>query len=176
MGKNIFNIWNDIDQKTPFAARRTHWSNKDIYVIVEEVVPDGKGYGIAFGNPTTKGVLNDYFEYNKQWCLDKKIPNAGVYGWEYVVDVSLDLKTNTDQDSDQDMKKEEQLNLNSKLDFGKYEGKSIIDIITNKPSYIVWAILNVNWFSLSTEALEELKKHIELSEDVIAHNNLKEIN
>ena len=49
MGLNIFNIWESIGKKTPFAVRRTHWSNKNIYVIVDKVEPDGKGYGKTAG-------------------------------------------------------------------------------------------------------------------------------
>ncbi len=37
MGLNIFNIWENIGRKVPFAVRRTHWANKGIYVIVDKV-------------------------------------------------------------------------------------------------------------------------------------------
>lgn len=37
IGLNIFNIWEEIGKQMP-------WSNKGIYVIVDKVEPDGKGY------------------------------------------------------------------------------------------------------------------------------------
>jgi len=88
---NIFSIWNRIGQITPFAVRKTTWSNNEIYVIVQRIEPNGN-YGEAFGYVTENGVVNEYFDYNDVWRNTKKIPNAGIGRWEYVEGVSLEVR------------------------------------------------------------------------------------
>lgn len=89
-GKNIFDIWKSIGQVTPFAVRKWSWSNKNIYVIVQKVEPEGR-YGKAYGYVTENGVVNDYFNYNAEWRRSQRIPNSGIFGWEYVEGVSLEV-------------------------------------------------------------------------------------
>ncbi|MTI47665.1 MAG: hypothetical protein FH761_07470 [Firmicutes bacterium] len=176
MGRNIFNIWEEIGKKTPFAARRTHWSNKNIYVIVQKVVPDGKGYGVAYGYPTTNGVLNTYFSHNKKWCQNKEIPNPGVYGWEHTEGVNLNINKGVNYKNENE-KITKQYNksydLKSKIHFGKYNNRIMKNIIESDPNYIIWAISNVEWFSIQEEALNLLLKQVNVSENVIKSNNYK---
>jgi hypothetical protein len=88
--RNIFGIWNEINQQVPFAVHKDSWSNKNIYVIVERVEPEGN-YGKAFGYVTENGVINEYFNYDPRWRETRQIPNAGVGRWEYVEGVSLEI-------------------------------------------------------------------------------------
>jgi hypothetical protein len=85
---NVFDIWKSIDCKIPFAARRDHWSNKNIYVIIDKIEPNGN-YGKAYGYVTENGIINNYFNHNRKWCTTREIPNSGVGGWEYVEGVNL---------------------------------------------------------------------------------------
>ena len=89
MYDNIFQIWRKNNEKVPFAVRKRSWSNPEIYAIVVKVVPDNNGYGKAYGYPTTNGVLNEYFEYDKGWRRDKRIPVAGCYVWEAVDNMEI---------------------------------------------------------------------------------------
>lgn len=32
--------------------------------------------------------------------------------------------------------------------FGKYKGRSVIDVLNENPAYVEWCINNIKWFSL----------------------------
>lgn len=178
MGLNIFNIWESIGKKTPFAVRRTHWSNKNIYVIVDKVEPDGKGYGKAYGTPTENGGFCSYWQTDKKWRENRLIPNSGVYGWEYVEGVLLDIK-------DYNVKKivVETKNIKKPIDgiydidtnvgFGKYRSLEIGELINLNPNYLIWAIKNIDKFKLSHKAIHLLCKKIEVKDEVVQMNNKK---
>ena len=40
--------------------------------------------------------------------------------------------------------------MGSVLDFGKYKGEKVRDIIDNDPGYILWCIANVEWFTCTS--------------------------
>jgi hypothetical protein len=44
--------------------------------------------------------------------------------------------------------------LHTVLTWGKHEGQSIEDIITDHPKYIEWCLENLDWFDLSKSAME----------------------
>ena len=44
--------------------------------------------------------------------------------------------------------------LSDVLKWGKHEGQSIEDIITDNPKYIEWCLENLDWFDLSKSARE----------------------
>jgi len=46
--------------------------------------------------------------------------------------------------------------INSKLDFGKYRGYTIYDILSKDPSYLQWCTRKVAFFMLSEDAFELL--------------------
>jgi hypothetical protein len=48
--------------------------------------------------------------------------------------------------------------IESELTFGKYNGKSIEQIIEIQPSYIEWCILNLEHFFVSEDSIEEIKE------------------
>ncbi|ULQ56233.1 hypothetical protein KJS94_16405 [Flavihumibacter rivuli] len=48
MSQNIFEIWDSIGRRTPFAVRRDNW-NKEYYTIVDKVDCAKLPYGKAFG-------------------------------------------------------------------------------------------------------------------------------
>ncbi len=52
------------------------------------------------------------------------------------------------------------LSLIDKITFGKYRGDTIKEIIDNAPTYIEWALDEVDWFELDDEAMAEYERAI----------------
>ncbi|CZR99339.1 hypothetical protein CDFC105_72944 [Clostridioides difficile] len=178
MGLNIFNIWEKIGKKTPFAVRRTHWSNKEIYVIVDKVESDGKGYGKAYGIPTENGGFCSYWQNDKKWKENRLIPNNGVYGWEYVEGVPLEIQEkNVNKRVVETKKMKKPINgiydIDTNLDFGKYRNLEIKEIINLNPNYLIWAIKNIDKFKLSCNAINILCEKLDVNDDVVQMNNKK---
>lgn len=53
--------------------------------------------------------------------------------------------------------KPKKLSTDSIITFGKYKNQPMFSIIEEDPSYIRWAIKNVEWFRLDKEAMDLLK-------------------
>ena len=70
MSKNIFQIWDDIGRKTPFAVRRDNWSKK-YYAIVEKVEINKFPYGNAYGFSTINGIYSNHFEHDSKWRIKR---------------------------------------------------------------------------------------------------------
>ena len=54
-------------------------------------------------------------------------------------------------------------NVNDVLQFGKYKGRTVLEVIDTNPSYIVWCIQNVKDFvidkRLSDELVDQYERH-----------------
>lgn len=50
------------------------------------------------------------------------------------------------------------------LDFGKYTGSSINEIISDNPGYLIWALENVNAFCLSEEIIDMLDSRLSIGD------------
>ena len=48
--------------------------------------------------------------------------------------------------------------LDSQFAFGKYEGKTIREIVDLQPTYIDWCATNLDHFYISEDLIEEIKK------------------
>lgn len=48
--------------------------------------------------------------------------------------------------------------LNTKLEFGKYSGNSLKEVVESDPNYIEWCILNLGHFRLSDSTVAEIRK------------------
>lgn len=48
-----------------------------------------------------------------------------------------------------------QFDFDDRLMFGKYLGKTVSQIITEEPTYILWALDNVAHFAVTEQVLEE---------------------
>lgn len=81
--QNIFQIWDSIGRKTPFAVRRDSWC-KERYAIVERIECTALPYGKAFGYPTYLGDPTDHFDYDRKWQNEKLIPSCGSYQWTLI--------------------------------------------------------------------------------------------
>lgn len=62
------------------------------------------------------------------------------------------------------------IDLDFILKFGKYEGKSIIQVVDVDPSYIKWCQDNVPYFDLSIDAFEYYSDKIEEQDDAKHHS------
>ena len=164
---NIFDIWELNRNIVPFAVRKRTWSNHDIYVIVEKVVPNEKGYGVAFGYPTTNGVLNKYFDYDKKWITSKQIPNAGCFCWEQVSNVSITQGQLNDYEKQFENSKKSSFNkkshvqktysLETTLTFGKYADLTVEQVLKTNPQYLLWANKNIDGFMLSQDVISMIE-------------------
>ncbi|MDO3643852.1 hypothetical protein [Mucilaginibacter sp. L3T2-6] len=85
---NIFQIWDSIGRKTPFAVRRDNWG-KEFYAVVDRVECEQLPYGKAFGYSAANGQPNNHFEYFKKWKEERLIPNCGSYQWTLADDVVI---------------------------------------------------------------------------------------
>lgn len=81
--KNIFEIWKENGEKTPFAVRRENWANQ-YYTIVTGVVIKKWPYGDAYGYTTINGTFSKHYEYDKRWRDSGIIPCCGCYQWTLV--------------------------------------------------------------------------------------------
>lgn len=52
------------------------------------------------------------------------------------------------------------LKLTDKMNFGKYRDDTVQEVIDNTPSYIKWALDEVNGFELDDEAMAEYEQAI----------------
>lgn len=91
MSSNIFQIWDSIGRKTPFAVRRDNWS-ESYYTIVEEIECEKLPYGKARGFPVTNGKYSNHYKYDRNWNKDRIIPCCGCYQWELAENVDLSIK------------------------------------------------------------------------------------
>jgi hypothetical protein len=51
-------------------------------------------------------------------------------------------------------------NLDTEFTFGKFEGKTVREILNIQPSYIDWCAINLDHFFISHEVIEEIKSII----------------
>ena len=52
--------------------------------------------------------------------------------------------------------------LDDEISFGKYKDDTILEIIKTDPSYLGWALENVEGFELDAEAFEALSEAIDI--------------
>jgi len=45
--------------------------------------------------------------------------------------------------------------LNKALTFGKYKGKTVEEVITLDPDYLLWARKNIEWFEIELEVFND---------------------
>ncbi|AGY54606.1 hypothetical protein BRDCF_p1979 [Bacteroidales bacterium CF] len=48
-------------------------------------------------------------------------------------------------------------NLDTEFTFGKYEGKTVREILEIQPAYLDWCAINLDHFYISEEVIEEIK-------------------
>lgn len=48
------------------------------------------------------------------------------------------------------------------LDFGKYRGIELKDVLTSHPSYLKWCVDTIEWFLVESETLEEIFQNLSI--------------
>lgn len=156
MSLNIFEIWDKIGRQTPFAVIRDHW-NEGEYAIVENIDCVKMPYGKAFGYPIVKGEISNRFEYDKQWQEEKLIPCCGCYQWRLAENVEINKGKSVVEKSSKKAKAIA-CSFDSIINFGKFKGLTLEKIFKENPQYILWAIVNIERFYLTTETITHLEK------------------
>ena len=87
--KNIFEIWDEIGKKTPFAVRRSNWSPQ-YYAVVVKVNIKKWPYGDAFGYPSIHGHYTNHYDYDGGWRKRRVIPCCGCFQWTLVERAKID--------------------------------------------------------------------------------------
>ena len=132
---NIFNIYYSIGKRTPFQVKRwpvrygeeSRYSHKGRSFMVERVEPKGK-YGKAYGICLVDDKPNNsYIKECYPEITDGEIPCAGCGEW-----VLLDVP-GVDMNEIFPVHKADEV-----ISFGKYKGKTILEIYKEYPKYIFW--------------------------------------
>lgn len=138
---NIMELYYRIGRALPFTAQRfpdgrfSPWYYSQ-FVKVEKVLPHGKHgkYGKALGFYYRDGErANSSDNESSCWCKKddkepKEIPNSGCGSWKL-----LDILGEPNEDI-------KLKGLDDIMDFGKYEGTTIREIIEKDWQYVDWAI------------------------------------
>lgn len=123
MSQNIFQIWDSLGRKTPFAVRRWNWSDR-YYTIVDGIECEEMPYGKAFGFPVRDGRYSDHYDTDLKWQKERLIPGCGNYQWTLVENADLSIQPDE--------------NLKSFLvPFGKYNGEPA-EVLAADRSYVEW--------------------------------------
>jgi hypothetical protein len=153
MGQNIFQIWEAIDKKIPFAVRRDHWQEK-FYIVIENVECDKMPYGKAYGYPTIDGEYSTFYDSDSKWKKEKIIPSSGVYGWALAENPDLTRYQAGFRATEKTIKGA--FTILSRFYMGKFKGRTVDSVFMESPSYIDWAIINMGNFFLTKAAFEYL--------------------
>ena len=173
MSFNIFQIWDSIGRKTPFAVRRDNWT-EDYYTVVENIECENLPYGKAFGYSTINGEYSNHYEYSYKWRSDKIIPCCGCYQWTLVENVDLNKYKEGVDATVKSVKGA--FTINSHFYYGKYKDMTVDEVFRMNSGYIEWAVKNNDKFFLSPETLDyldKLKPDFKFSDEVRKANNEK---
>lgn len=159
--QNLTEIYYNIGRALPFTAQRfpdgrvSDWYRNQ-YVEVVRVEPHGKfgKYGDVWGFYYRNGVRADSSDNPEQcWCTKNEtepqlIPCRGCGSWS-LIDILGEKNTDTIK----------VLTLDDILEFGKYKGMSLKDVIIKDWQYVKWAILESQ--HLYTDVDKVLEYHME---------------
>ena len=65
-------------------------------------------------------------------------------------------------------------NLDTEFTFGKYEGKTVREILEIQPAYLDWCAINLDHFYISEEVIEEIK--VSYSDFKISEEGVNKLN
>ena len=69
-------------------------------------------------------------------------------------------------------------NLETTMNFGKYKGKTLREILTANPNYVNWCLINVDYFHISNSTLTEIEINepcFKLNKEALEMQKSKEI-
>lgn len=155
--ENIFQIWDRIGRKVPFAVTRDHWSSDRYCIVVERIECEVMPYGKAFGYSTDNGEYSTYLEYDTKWRKDRQISVAGIYQWSLVENADLASYKKGVTAGEPGMKGVSHIGAN--LFFGKYKDTDVLGVFKTDPGYIDWALCNITPFVLTEAAFAYLNNY-----------------
>ena len=152
---NIMELYYNIGRALPFTAQRfpdgrvSDWYRSQ-YVQVVKVMPHGKygKYGKAYGFYYRNGERADSSDIEGLcWCKKEdqepqEIPNSGCGSWKL-----LDIQGEPCSDNPK------VLGLDDTIDFGKYKGVTLREVIEKDWQYIEWAVLQSQRLYVDVEAV-----------------------
>lgn len=176
---SLISIWYNIGRATPFRAQRfpdgrvSDWYRNQ-FVEVHSVKPGGKGgkYGDAYGFYYRNGERADAWENDKEgsWCkLEDTEPQGvpcGACGSWVLLDILGEPTTEPIK----------VYGLNDVFETGKYQGKTIKELVSTDWKWVEWAAFDSDHFYFDIDAIiEERKKTIKvlLPDDVIPFGKYK---
>ncbi len=178
LSNSLITIWYNIGRALPFRAQRfpdgrvSDWYRNQ-FVEVHSVKPSGKGgkYGTAYGYYYRNGERADaYDDPESSWCkIDdtdpREIPCGACGSW-----VLLDIL------GEPITKGTKVYGLNDVLEFGKYKGKTLLEVIHSDFGWVKWAVNNSEHFYCDVDAVIEerektIKKHY--PDDVLTFGKYK---
>lgn len=170
---SVFEIWDKIGRRTPFAARRSHW-DKEYYAIIETIDLRAKPQKKAFGYAMKNDECSDAFSFSPEWRESKLIPGYQHSDWRIHELAPINKPFESFFSMNYNVSK--LYNPSDILDFGKYKGKTVAEILKQDPRYIIWLLINTEKFKLSEHTMRNINYHssfVKISESVIAHTMKK---
>lgn len=155
--ENIFQIWDRIGRKLPFAVTRDHWSSDRYCIVVERIECEQMPYGKAFGHSTDNGEYSTYLEYDSKWRKDGQISVAGVYQWSLVD--NADLTSYKKGVAAGEVGPKGVSHIGARMYFGKYRNSDVLSVFKTDPGYIDWALRNISPFVLTDAAFIYLNQY-----------------
>lgn len=175
---SLISIYYNIGRALPFTAQRfpdgrvsSYYASQ--FVEVHRVVPRGKGgrYGNAYGFYFRNGERADAYDTpDLNWCKKDEtepqgIPCAACGSW-FLLDILGEPTTEPTKI----------YTLDDVLDFGKYKGELLRNVVHNDYGWVEWAIRESDHFFCDEEevALEhEKSKKILLPDDILTFGKYK---
>ena len=171
---SLISIYYNIGRALPFRAQRfpdgrvSEWY-KSQFEEVHIVKPGGKNgkYGTAYGFHYRDGKRENCYDDNEHIdiTIPQEIPCGACGSW-----VLLDIL------GEPTVEPTKIYGLNDVLDFGKYKGKTLLEIISTDWKWVKWAIEQSDLFFCDIEAVEKEKnKHLKVlhSNDIIDFGKYK---
>lgn len=154
-GNSLISHYYNIGKALPFIAQRfpdgrvSTWYASQ-YVEVHRVIPKGK-YGYAYGFYYRNGERADAYEddIEHSWCKKddvepQRIPAAACGSW-FLLDIL----------GEPTAKPVKVYSLNDVLEFGKYKGKTVKEVISCDSRWIKWAMENAERFFFDVDEINE---------------------
>ena len=169
---SLISIYYNIGRALPFIAQRFPDGRvsdcyRSQYVEVHRVVPGGKGgkYGDAYGFYFRNGERTDEYWCSKEETKPQGIPCGACGSW-----VLLDILGEPTADTTKIY------GLDDTLEFGKYKGKVLRDVIHSDFGWVKWAIQESDHFFCRIDdviAEHEASRKILLPEDILTFGKYK---
>ena len=147
--RSLPEMWDALGRVTPIEAR-TYEQGESVSVLVTQVCK-----GVAYGYPLRNGVRDRSKWYTQTDTTAVRIPEGGAKIWMLVdmpfddVDKAIfraDLASGNVVEERMPAPVGEAFNEEAVVTFGKYKGYTVGQLMKKDPSYLDWALENINSF------------------------------